>query len=68
MKKKRKACSGKVRHKTEGAAKIALANLNNAGLRAYECSFCQYWHIGNSNQQAYVIARIDQLLGIKKVK
>lgn len=55
--------TGKVRHRTQRAAVITMRKLHNAGLSSYPCPHCKGWHLGNSNKDWKVQARIDQLLG-----
>lgn len=55
-------CSGKVRHKTEGAAFGALKRSKNAALSVYRCNRCGHYHLGNSRKDWKQQARIDQLL------
>lgn len=57
--------TGKVRHPTRQGAIIALKRINNAGLNHYRCPHCKGWHLGNSNKNWKIQARIDQLLGLK---
>ena len=55
--------TGKVRHPSRVAAIIALKRIKNAGLNHYPCPHCKGWHLGNSNKDWKIQARIDQLLG-----
>ena len=50
--KRRKACTGKVRHASQGAAVYAARmlrqkNLEMGVLHAYRCQFCGGFHIGH---------------------
>lgn len=49
---RRKACTGKVRHATEAAARAAIAGVHRAGrdaglLTPYRCRFCNGFHFGH---------------------
>jgi hypothetical protein len=48
---RRKACSGKIRHASMGAAWIA-AMKTDGGVRPYKCRHCPGYHIGHSTHQA----------------
>lgn len=61
MKRRVPGCSGKVRHRTKGAAIAAAKRINNAGLSIYPCPKCRCWHLGNNPKK--IQSRLDQLLG-----
>lgn len=46
---RRKACEGKVRHQSLAAAMAHKDSLRLQGdhVRAYQCKFCGYWHVGH---------------------
>ncbi|KQT52202.1 MULTISPECIES: hypothetical protein [unclassified Aureimonas] len=48
---RRKSCTSKVRHETEGSAWGVVRNLirkgKGDGLRAYRCGNCSGWHVGH---------------------
>jgi hypothetical protein len=52
---RRRACKGKVAHRTAGAAyAAALSYLADFGelLRVYKCPWCPAWHVGHSAANA----------------
>lgn len=64
MKKQRVAFRcGKKRHKNQAGAIIHMKKLGNAQMNAYRCPHCGGWHIGHSNREDKIQARLDQLLG-----
>lgn len=46
---RRKACTGKVRHRDQTAAVSHSARLNRGGeqTHAYTCPHCRGWHVGH---------------------
>lgn len=60
----KKCSTGKVKHNSRRDAILALKNINNAGLKLYECVKCKGWHLANSKSNFKVQARIDQLLSM----
>jgi hypothetical protein len=50
---KERSCQGKVRHPNEASAKEAATMRSNRKLQlvAYECPFCNGWHIGRKSPQ-----------------
>jgi hypothetical protein len=61
--KRRPFCIGKIRHKDQTGAIIAMRKMKNAQLNAYPCPRCGGWHVGHSNRMHKIQARIDQLIG-----
>lgn len=55
--------TGKRRHHSRVAAIITMKKLKNAALNSYHCRACGGWHLGHSNKDWKIQARIDQLLG-----
>ena len=43
---RRKACQGKIRHKTDGAAFYAASKTGD-GCAHYRCEFCSGYHVGH---------------------
>lgn len=63
IKRKAKACLGKIKHKTQTHAVAAMIKIGNAQLSSYKCGFCHQWHIGHSRGNIKTQNRFDQLLG-----
>jgi hypothetical protein len=61
--KRRPFCIGKIRHKDQTGAIIAMRKMKNAQLNAYPCPRCKGWHVGHSNRIHKIHARLDQLIG-----
>ena len=59
---RRNGCNGKVRHKSQIGAIIAMKRKKNKGLHTYGCDVCGGWHIGTDNAPWKIQARITQLL------
>jgi len=62
MSRRRNGCTGKLRHRSKGAAVATLRRIGNAGLTCYPCRRCGGWHLGTSRRYDKIIARLDQLL------
>lgn len=46
---RRNMCDGKVKHRSEAGAKIAIRKTGSRHpMRAYKCRFCNCWHIGHT--------------------
>lgn len=61
--KRRPHCKGKIRHKDQTGAIIAMRKMRNAQLNGYPCPDCGGWHVGHSNRMQKIQARLDQLIG-----
>ena len=62
-KKHKNGCAGKKRHANQVGAIIHMKKLKDRGLNSYPCSKCGGWHVGHSNREEKIQARLDQLLG-----
>lgn len=52
----KKACLGKVKHKSMLAAEFVLNRMkgpNSHRLEIYKCKFCHWYHIGHNNIDIY---------------
>lgn len=52
---RRRACSRKIRHETEAAARGHIGQLHKrkgwqGHMNAYRCSFCGGWHVGHGGR------------------
>lgn len=56
-------CLGKVGHKDKLSAIIAMRKAKNKQMNTYTCKRCGKWHIGRSNKEHKIQARLTQLLG-----
>ena len=63
MQRRQDCCDGKIRHRNRTGAIIHLRKLNNAQMNLYPCPWCLGWHVGHSNREHKIQARLDQLLG-----
>ena len=59
---KKLRCGDKIRHKSQYDAVKHLIAFNNKQYSTYLCPYCRGWHIGKSNSELKIQARLDQLL------
>ncbi len=62
---RRKACTGKVRHKAIGDSYIHVKKLAKRGffLAPYRCKHCGFWHVGHNRK----LRSIENRLTITKL-
>lgn len=61
-----RSCKGKMRHRSERAAKLALdgtmKTFAELGLVYYRCQFCGGWHVGHASKGEQKRLKFDRLI------